>query len=156
MKSRIALITVMTAALSAGGLMAKEDTAPNHRQHSRGNFLDRMSTALNLTDQQKQQAKSIFSSEREEARPVRQELRQERKTVLSAIQGGKPAAEVQQLAKNEGPALGNLAGMRAAAFAKFHALLTPEQQQKLAGLHQQWGQHNRGAESGGTGTGASK
>ena len=145
MTSRIALITFLTAALSAGGLMAKE--APwSHRQGTRINFLDRMSAALNLTDQQKQQAKTIFTSEREAARPIRQELRQERKTVESAIQAGKPAAEVQLMAKNEGPALGNLAAMRAAAFAKFYAVLTPAQQQKLASLHQEWRQRHAAQE----------
>jgi len=130
----------MTAALSAGGLMAKGD-ASLHREHgTRGHFLDRMSTALNLTDQQKQQAKTIFSSEREAARPIRQELRAERKNLQSAIQSGKPAEEVQQIAKNEGPALGNLAAIRAGAAAKFYAVLTPAQQQKLASLHQEWRQ----------------
>lgn len=126
MTFKIALVSVMAAALSAGGLMA----AP-----PRANRVDRMSAALNLTDQQKQQAKSIFMSEREAAKPIRQELWQERKAVQSAIQAGKPAAEIQQLAKNEGPVLADLAGMRASAFAKFYAVLTPAQQQKLASLH---------------------
>jgi len=128
--------------------MAKEGHW-SHRQGTRTNFLDRTSAALNLTDQQKQQAKAIFTSEREATRSIRQELRQERRNVESAIQAGKPIAEVQQIAKNEGPALGNLAAMRAAAFAKFHAVLTPAQQQKLAGLHQEWRQHKAtGQESG--------
>ena len=89
MTSRIALITFLTAALSAGGLMAAEAAAPlHHRQGTRVNFVDRMSAALNLTDQQKQQAKAIFLSERDAARSARQELRQERKAVESAIQAG--------------------------------------------------------------------
>jgi Spy/CpxP family protein refolding chaperone len=131
----------MTAALTAGGLMANQQTPLQHRQ-ARVNFVDRVSTALNLTDQQKHQAKTIFTSERESARPVRQQLREERKSVQSAIVAGKPAAEVQMLAKNEGPALAGLAGMRAAAFAKFYTVLTPAQQQKLAGLHREWRQHH--------------
>jgi Spy/CpxP family protein refolding chaperone len=36
--------------------------------------------------------------------------------------------------------------MRAAAFAKFYAVLTPAQQQKLAGLHQEWRQHHAAQE----------
>ncbi len=132
MSSRIALITVMATALSAGGLMANQDAASHNR---RAGFVDRISTALNLTDQQKQQAKTIFMSEREAAHSVRQQLQQERKTVRSAIQAGKPVAEVRQLAKNEAPALGDLAAMRASALAKFYAVLTPAQQQKLATLH---------------------
>jgi periplasmic protein CpxP/Spy len=148
MTSRIALITILTAALSAGGLMAAEATPLRHRQGARVNFVDRMSAALNLTDQQKQQAKAIFLSERDAARSARQELRQERKAVESAIQAGKTAPEVQKIAKNEGPALADLAGMRASAFAKFYAVLTPAQQQKLASLHQEWRQRHAGQESG--------
>jgi hypothetical protein len=62
--------------------------------------------------------------------------------VQTAIQVGRPIAEVQQLAKNEGPTLGDLAGMRAAAFDKFYAILTPAQQQKLATLHNDWQQRH--------------
>lgn len=149
MTPRIALIAALTTALTAGGLMAVEDNSLRHGQRARANFVDRMSTALSLTDQQKQQAKTIFSSEREAARPIRQELRQERKTVAAAIRTGKSPAEVQQIAKNEGPALGNLAGMRAAAFSKFYAELTPAQQQKLAGLRQEWRQHKAETQPGG-------
>jgi Spy/CpxP family protein refolding chaperone len=139
MNSGFTLITVITAALLATGLMAKQDTSSNHRQF---NLVDRLSASLNLTDQQKQQAGTIFTSEREAARSIHRDLRKERREVQSAIQAGKPTAEVEQLAKQEGPALGNLAGMRAAAFAKFYAVLTPAQQQKLAGLHQDWRQHH--------------
>lgn len=126
--------------------MATETSSAPHRQRARVNFVDRMSATLNLTDQQKQQAKNIFTSEREAAQSIRQQLRQERKSVQSAIQAGKPAAEVQQLAKNEGPALADLAGMRAAAFARFYAVLTPAQQQKLATMHQEWRQRHAAQE----------
>ena len=55
---------------------------------------------------------------------------------------------MQQIAKNEGPALANIAGMRAAAFAKFYAVLTPAQQQKLASLHQEWRQRHAAPQRG--------
>lgn len=139
MTSRIALITLMTAALSATGLMAKQDVNAGNR---RAGFVARVSTALNLTDQQKQQAQGIFRSERQQASTVRQELRQERKAVESAIHSGKPIPEIQQLAKNEAPALGELAGIRAIAFAKFYGVLTPAQQQKLASMHHEWRQNH--------------
>jgi len=149
MTSRVALITVMTAALSAGGLMAKQDA---NAQNRRAGFVDRISTQLNLSDQQKQQAKDIFSSERQAARSARLELRQERKSVQSAIQAGKPAADVEQLAKNEAPQLGELAGLRAVAFAKFYAVLTPAQQQKLQSLHQEWRQRHAARNEAGNAT----
>ena len=117
--------------------MAKGDANALNRP---AGFVERISTQLNLTDQQKQQAKDIFSSERQAAHSARQELRQERKSVRLAIQAGKPAADIQQLAKNEAPQLGELAGLRAVAFAKFYSVLTPAQQQKLQNLHQGWRQ----------------
>jgi Spy/CpxP family protein refolding chaperone len=142
MTSRIALITLIAAGLSASGLMAKQDTAVNRRQAERVTFLDHMSTALNLSSHQTQDAKAIFKSERETASAARRQLRDERHAVEMAIQSGRPIAEVKQLAKNEGPTLGDLAGMRAAAFDKFYAVLTPAQQQKLASLHNDWRQRH--------------
>lgn len=142
MTSRIALVTLVAAGLSASGLMAKQETAINHRQTERATFVDRMSTALNLNSQQKQAAVTIFKSEREAASPVRQQLRAERHAVQMAIQNGRPTAEVQQLAKNEGPTLADLAGMRAGAFDKFYGVLMPAQQQKLAALHNGWHQRH--------------
>jgi Spy/CpxP family protein refolding chaperone len=142
MTSRIALVTFVAAGLSASGLMAKQETAINHRQAERATLIDHMSTALNLNNQQKQQATAIFKSERDAASPVRQQLRDERHAVQKAIQTGRPIAEVQQLAQNEGPTLGDLAGMRAGAFDKFYTVLTPAQQQKLATLHNDWRQRH--------------
>jgi periplasmic protein CpxP/Spy len=143
MSSRIAFVTLMAAALSASGLMAKQDTSLSRRQNARANFVERLSTDLNLTDRQKQQAKAIFTAERDAALSMRQELRQDRKAVETAIQAGKADGEVRQLARNEGPVLANLAAMRAGAFAKFYAVLTPAQQQKLASLHREHRAENR-------------
>lgn len=140
MNSKIAIITLITASLAATGLVAKE-TAPG--QHRTWNRMDRVSSMLNLTDQQKTQAKAIFTQEREAAKPERAQLRAERKAVQTAIQDRKPDAEIRQLAKNESPVLGDLAAERASASAKFYAMLTPAQQQKLNAVHRNW--HNRAA-----------
>jgi Spy/CpxP family protein refolding chaperone len=137
MTSKIALVTALTAALSGGILMAKQETTSPHRGFERGARMEHLSAALNLTDQQKQQAKQIFQSERESTRAIRRQLMEERKAVRSAIQAGKPASEVEALAKNEGPELGNLAAHRAEAFAHFYSVLTPDQQQKLTTLRQE-------------------
>jgi Spy/CpxP family protein refolding chaperone len=99
-----------------------------------GERFNRISTTLNLTDQQKEQARNIFKTERESTQPARQELREERRDVRAAIQSGKPESQIEALAKNEGPALAKLAAVRADASAKFYALLTPEQQKKLAAM----------------------
>jgi Spy/CpxP family protein refolding chaperone len=143
MNSRFAVITAMTAVLSAGALMAEQTNVTRHRQWNAQGRLDRMSAALSLTDTQKQQVKDIFMAQREKARPVRGELREERKAVRAAIQAGKPAAEIEALAKHEGPALANLSAIRAEGFAKLYSVLTPEQRQKLAGLRQEHRQEHR-------------
>lgn len=135
MNSKTAIITLTAAALAATGLMAKE-TAPG--QNGAWNRMDHMSSMLNLTAQQKEQAKSIFTAEREAAKPVREQLRAERNVVRMAIDSRKPDAEIRQLAKNEAPALGDLAAMRASAFSKFYTELTPAQQQKLTTMQQNW------------------
>src|SRR5579871_5968831 len=113
MLSRNALIFIISAALSGGVLMADQGTPVQNREHTRAARFDRMSATLGLSDQQKTEAKAIFKSEREAARPIRQELMTERKAVREAIQSGKPLGDVEQLAAKEGPALGKLAGMRA-------------------------------------------
>lgn len=141
MISRNALIFVISSAVSAGALMADQGAAAQNHARAHEGIVAHMSAQLNLTAQQQQDAKAIFKSERDAARPVRQELIAERKAVREAIQSGKPLADVQKLAANEGPTLARLAGMRAEAYARFYGELTPAQQQKVVSLHQQWHQH---------------
>lgn len=142
MISRNALIFVISSALSAGALMASEGASPQNRQRTHEGLLNRIAPTLDLTARQTQDAKAIFKSARDSAGPVRQQLMSERKAVREAVQSGKSPAEVQKLASNEGPALGTLAGIRAEAFAKFYAELTPAQQQKLAAMHHEWREHH--------------
>ena len=130
------ILTLTTAAaLTAGALLAA--MPHNHSMHAR------LATQLALTADQQAQQKSIFSAAAQTAKPVRQQLRQERQAVQSAIQAGKPDQEIQQLAAAEGPQLAQLAAIRASAFGKFYATLTPDQQQKLQALHQARGHHRQ-------------
>ena len=87
---------------------------------------------LGLTDQQQTQAKAIFSSARESAQPLRQQLKQVRADLRAAIQAGQP---VNELAANEGKLRGQLVAIRANAAEQFRGLLTPPQLQKLQDLH---------------------
>jgi Spy/CpxP family protein refolding chaperone len=137
------LIVTAAAALSAAGLFAAAETGHMGRH---GRFGARMAAELGLTDAQKAQAKIIFQTAHQTAMPVMQQLRQERQAVRAAAQAGKSDQEIQQLAQAEGPQLAQLAGIRASAFAKFYATLTPDQQQKLQTLRQS----HRGGKSGAT------
>lgn len=139
---------ISVLALGAAGLFAQaQATAP--RQFHRGERFSRMATALNLTDDQKAQAHSIFDQARESAKPVRQQLMETRKSLRAAIQSGDNSA-IQQLSSTEGSEVGQLTAIRSAAFAQVYKTLTPEQQQKMAALEQQMHQHRRGPASHGS------
>ena len=136
-KTQFLTWTAVTA-LAAGSLFAM----PAHT--GRAGRFDVMATRLGLTDAQKTQAKSIFADQHQAAKPIVQQLRQERQAVRAAVKAGKSDQEIQQLASAEGPQLAQLAGLRASAHAKFLAILTPAQQQQLASMRQARQAHHRG------------
>jgi Spy/CpxP family protein refolding chaperone len=111
---------------------APTSPAGGHRHGRHGVFL---AAYLNLTPAQQAQEKSIFQGARQSGEPVRQQLRQTRQSLRTAVQAN-DTAQIQQLAQTEGGELGQLAAIRSTAMAKVHQILTPEQQQKLAALQQ--------------------
>ena len=96
--------------------------------------------ALNLTDAQKQQAKTIFQGARQSTQPLRQELRQNRQALAVAVKAN-DTAKIQQLSQTEGNLLGKVIAIRTEANAKFYAILTPEQRAKADQIRQQMKQH---------------
>jgi Spy/CpxP family protein refolding chaperone len=119
----------VAAALGAAGLYA---------QTTKGQGLHRfkaMTSALNLTPEQQAQAKSIFQDARQSAKPLRQQLRETRKSLQAAIQSGN-ADQIQQFANTQGTEMGQLAAIRATAMSKMYQTLTPDQQQKLLAFRQ--------------------
>jgi Spy/CpxP family protein refolding chaperone len=120
--------------LAAGGLIfAQEAVQPGggsqpgmHRSHraNRG-------AGLNLTDDQKAQAKQIFTSTREQSQALRQQLRDARKALNDAAKAGKPDAEIDQLANAVAPLEAQMAAIHAKAFGKFYAMLTPDQKAQV-------------------------
>ena len=136
------------AALGAAGLFAQ--TPPSERHSPRhGQFGARMAAALNLTDAQQTEIKSIFAEARQSSQPVRQQLKQTRQALDAAVKAD-DSAQIQQLSAAQGAQMGQLAAIRATAKAKMFKILTPDQQQKLstlkASMHQRW--HGRGAGGG--------
>lgn len=147
-----------TLAALASGMTFAQTPAPStqqpqppaqHRQWNRGHMLDRLATKLNLTDDQKQQAKSIMGSARESSKPVRDQLRQDRLALKDAVKTGKTDAEIDQLSANLGRDTAQMTAIRTKAFAKFYALLTPEQRTQADQLRG----HSRGMFMGGHGHG---
>src|SRR2546423_3722089 len=115
MKSTIVRFAGM-AALAASMLLAQspapQDQAQppaQHRQWTRGEShrgqgFDKMAQKLNLSDTQKEQARSIMSAARESAKPLAQQLRQERTALHDAVKAGKSDADIDQISSQ----LGNL------------------------------------------------
>src|SRR5258708_34606345 len=122
------------AALASGMMFAQAPAPPaqpqspaQRWQQRRGQMFDRMATKLNLTDDQKQQAHSIMQSARESAQPITQQLKQNRQALREAVKAGKPDTDIDQLAATTGNLTGQVTAIRIKAFAKFYALLPPEQ-----------------------------
>jgi Spy/CpxP family protein refolding chaperone len=125
-------VWMAVAALGTASLFAQTPPPARHSQRQ-GRSGAVMAAALNLTDAQKSQMKSIFQEARQSSQPIRQQLRQTRQSLNAAVQAGN-SDQIQQLSATEGTQLGQLAAIHASARAKMFKMLTPEQQQKLSTL----------------------
>jgi Spy/CpxP family protein refolding chaperone len=75
--------------------------------------------------------KAIFQQARQTAKPVRDQLQQNREALQAAVTSGKTDAEIQQLATQQGILRGQIIAVRSQAWAKFYSLLTPEQRAQV-------------------------
>lgn len=123
------------AALAAGIALAQApvtnpETQPTHRQGAaRGNPRRHMFQALNLTDAQKQQAKSIFAEARKSTEPIRLQLQQNRQAYRAAVKTN-DQNQIASLAKSSGDLRSQLKAARTQTMAQFFQILTPEQRVK--------------------------
>jgi protein CpxP len=145
MKRQLIKFAVVTA-LASGMMFAQAPSpSPNSNPQARPhNFIRqrmaRVAQQLNLTDAQKQQAKTIFQQARQTAQPVREQLKQNRQALAEAAKAGNNDAAIQQLSVQQGNLLGQMVAVRTEAFAKFYATLTPEQRTKADQMRQQFQQ----------------
>jgi Spy/CpxP family protein refolding chaperone len=144
-----ALAAGMALAQTTAPAPAPETQGTPHAHSAHRNFLQRhlarIAQQLNLTDTQKQQARSIFQQAREQAMPIRTQLKQNREALAAAVKNGQGDNEIQKLSKVEGNLLGQMTAIRTESAAKFYATLNPEQRTKADQLHQQFRErtHNR-------------
>jgi periplasmic protein CpxP/Spy len=144
MKQTLQKLAVATA-LAGGIAFAQTPSAnpqpaparPGMRMRAAGRH--RMMQALNLTDAQKAQAKTIFQQARQSAQPILQQLKTNRQDLAAAVKAD-DTARIQQLAGVQGNLRGQLTVVRADAFAEFYKTLTPDQKAKADQLHQQFQQ----------------
>jgi Spy/CpxP family protein refolding chaperone len=109
--------------------------------------LDRMAQALNLTDTQRTQARTIFEQAAESARPIRQEMRQNRERLSAAAKVSNNHAEIQRLATEQGRLMGKVIAIRTEARGRFYQLLTPDQRVKFDQMHEQMRQQRTRTQS---------
>jgi Spy/CpxP family protein refolding chaperone len=105
--------------------------------------LDHVAQVLNLTDSQKEQARTIFQNVQQSAQPIRQELKQNREKLTAAAKASNSEADIQRLATEQGRLLGKLIAIRTVGSAKFYQVLTPEQRVKADQMHEQFRQRVR-------------
>jgi periplasmic protein CpxP/Spy len=137
------------AALATGLVFAQTPSpspSPNQQtKHHQGvrRHKGRLAQRLGLTDAQKAQAKTIFQQARVSAKPVREQLKQNRQALSAAVKAGKSDADLQKLAAVQGKLRGQMVAIRTEAFAKFYNELTPEQRAKADQMQQHF--HQRAA-----------
>jgi periplasmic protein CpxP/Spy len=136
---------ILFAQAPAGDLQPGVSTQQGRRDFMRWN-LEHIAQALNLTDSQKEQARTIFQQARQSAEPVRQELKQNHETLAAAAKAGKSESDIQNLANERGRLLGKLVAIRTVASARFYQILTPQQRVKADQMHEQFRQRVRSGE----------
>lgn len=139
------LITLAGLGALAGGLIFAQHAGQNPAGPAarRGHFIQRVVNDLNLTPDQQAQAKQIMAGARQEAAPLRQQMKQNRQALAAAIRSGSDA-QIDQITKAEAPVMAQLAAIRAHAFEKIYATLTPEQKTKADNMRQQFHAGRRG------------
>ncbi len=127
------------AALAAGMAFAQAPATqtppakPGVMQHRA--LRQRMMKNLNLTDAQKQQAKGIFQQAKQTAKPLRDQLKQDRQALATAVKNN-DTTQISQLSATMGNLQGQLTAIRSDAAAKFYSILTPAQKTQADQMHQ--------------------
>lgn len=129
------------ATMAAGIALAQTPAAPAQpgkgrmwAQH-KGALRGAMLRQLNLTDAQKQQAKTILQQAKQNAEPLRQQLKTNREALAAAVKAN-DVAQIHSLSAQQGNLQGQLLGIRSDARAKVYATLTPEQKAKADEMRQ--------------------
>jgi periplasmic protein CpxP/Spy len=141
MKANKIIILATAAAIIVGGLtttraLAAEDSTPASMP-MRGQILERIAVALNLTDEQKSQIRAILSGEKDTLKTLFARLHYARKDMRAAIQAsGANEASVRGAAAKVAVVEADLAVERMKLYGKIAPVLTDEQRQKISDFTQ--------------------
>ena len=126
---RLAILTTMAMGLA----LAQGPGGPGGPPRGQRS-LDFLATYLNLTDSQKDQTKAIFDAEQQAMQALRDPIRQAHDALDQASKDNKSDTEIDKLAAAVGNLAGQAAAIHAKSQAKFLALLTSDQKEKLSKL----------------------
>ncbi len=112
-----------------GGKRAKFD--PAKMLDRRTEFL---ATALNLTEAQKIEARTIFEKEQKDTLDIREKMVSSNEALRDAAKSDKSDMDIDALASTAGALHGSMLAVHTKASAQFYRLLTPEQREKFEKL----------------------
>jgi Spy/CpxP family protein refolding chaperone len=131
------LQNLFASGILVAGLVAAQSTPANPTETNPGNGSQwqhrgpgQMFSQLQLTDAQKTQAQQIFQALHANSQTLDTQLQGIHQQLASAVKSGAPDAQIDQLSNQAGTVMGQLMAMRTKAFAKFYAILTPDQKAK--------------------------
>ena len=143
--------TAMKAALVALAVTSTfliAQTSPRNPANMVAHRVDYLTTVLNLTAAQQQQATTIFTNAANAASGVHQGLKTARQSLQTAI-AGNDSAGIDQAAATIGGLTTQLTSVEAKANALFYQILTSDQQSKLTKLEASRGPGGRPGPPGG-------
>ncbi len=92
--------------------------------------MQRLSTRLNLTADQQQQAKAIFQQSREQMKSLQPQLKNEHQAISAAIKSDNEQ-QIDQVLQQNAQLNAQARAIHAKAMAKFYQILTPDQKAKF-------------------------
>jgi Spy/CpxP family protein refolding chaperone len=131
----VVLVTGVAIAQQPGRLGARRMGVQGEKLGAGAGLNQRVLAALNLTDAQKAQIKTILQDANQSAKPVREAAQKTRQDLTAAIKAG-DTAQIQPLSATLGTMQGQLLAIRGGARVQIYQLLTPDQRTKLDTLQQ--------------------
>lgn len=128
MKLRVLTVSLLiTAAVWA---QPPQERGPRDPQQMLEQRVERISGMLSLTDSQKSRATTIFGDAARTAQPLREQLRDARNSLQTAVRAN-DVAQIDKLAATIGTLTAQTTAIESKAEAQFITTLTPEQVSKL-------------------------
>lgn len=117
-----------TLALSTALAFAQ---APKQKAVRAVPVVEQISQRLNLTDDQKQQARQILVASARDSRGLHRQIRDTRSALVQAAKTAGSDAQIDKLSAELGTLTTQATAIRMKTFSKLYAILTPEQQAQV-------------------------